>query len=227
MSWLSNFLASSIGQKLIMSLTGLFLILFLVVHLVGNLQLLADDGGQSFNLYAYFMTTNPLISTVSWGLYILILLHAIQGMYIWRKNKSARNGSYAVKSRSTSTFASRNMAWLGIIVFVFLILHMWQFWFQMKIGTLDLIEYTGHENAVKDLYTPVAVAFSKWWFVLFYVFSMLVVGFHLFHGFQSSFQTLGLSHKRFSNLIKVFGVIYSIVVPLGFAIIPLYFYFFK
>ena len=227
MGWLSNFLASSIGQKLVMSLTGLFLILFLLVHLVGNLQLLNDDGGQSFNLYAYFMTTNPLIKATSIGLYFFILLHAIQGMFIWRKNRTSRDERYAVKSRSTSTFASRNMGWLGIIIFVFLVIHMWQFWFKMKIGALDLIEYAGHEGVVKDLYTPVALAFSQWWYVLFYVFSMVIIGFHLIQGFQSSFQTLGLNHKRFSNLIKGFGLIYSIAVPLGFAIIPIYFFFFK
>ena len=104
---------------------------------------------------------------------------------------------------------------------------MWQFWFQMKIGALDLIEYTGHENAVKDLYTPVELAFSNGGYVAFYVFSMIVVALHLFHGFQSSFQTLGLNHKRFSGLIRVFGILYSMLVPLGFAIIPIYFYFFK
>ncbi len=229
MSWLSSFLASSIGQKLVMSLTGLFLILFLMVHLAGNLQLLYHDGGEAFNLYAHFMTTNPLIKTVSYGLYFFILLHAIQGILIWRKNRAARNDRYAVKSGSTSTFASRNMAWLGIIIFIFLVIHMWQFWFQMKIGAVEMIplELNGHEKMVKDLYSPVAIAFSQWWYVLFYVFSMLIVGFHLIQGFQSSFQTLGLGHVRFSNLIKVIGIIYAIVVPLGFAIIPVYFYFFK
>ena len=229
MSWLSNFLTSSIGQKLIMSLTGLFLILFLLVHLAGNLQLLYNDGGEAFNIYAEFMTTNPLIKTSSYGLYAFILLHAIQGILIWRKNRAARSDRYAVKSRSTSSFASRNMAWLGIIIFVFLILHMWQFWFQMKFGSLPLAAYDhdGHLKEVKDLYTPVAYAFGQIGYVIFYVFSMIVVGFHLLQGFQSSFQTLGLGHIRFSGLVKFFGIVYAILVPLGFAIIPIYFYFFK
>lgn len=228
MSWLSNFLASSIGQKLVMSLTGLFLIVFLVIHLIGNLQLLYDDGGQAFNLYAKFMTSNPVIGTISWGLYFFILLHAVQGMIVWRKNRAARNDRYAVKSRSTTTFASRNMAWLGIIIFIFLILHMWQFWFQMKFtDTLAMVEYTGHQGSVKDLYTIVAYTFNQPIFVAFYVVSMIVVGFHLHQGFQSSFQTLGLGHKKFTSLIKSIGVLYAIIVPLGFAIIPVYFYFFK
>ena len=106
---------------------------------------------------------------------------------------------------------------------------MWQFWFQMKIGAVEMVplEFDGHEKLVKDLYTPVALAFSQWGYVLFYVISMIIVAFHLLQGFQSSFQTLGLGHKRFSNVIKAFGVLYAIVVPIGFAIIPVYFYFFK
>ena len=81
-----------------MSLTGLFLIVFLIIHLLGNLQLLANDGGESFNSYAYFMTTNPVIKTVSYGLYFFILLHAFLGIVIWWKNKAAKGSSYAVSS---------------------------------------------------------------------------------------------------------------------------------
>lgn len=229
MSWFSNFLASSIGQKVVMSLTGLFLMLFLLVHLAGNLQLLKDDGGQAFNLYADFMTSNPLIKTISIGLYIFILLHAFQGMVIWRKNRIARKQGYAVSSRLTTSFASRNMGWLGVIIFIFLLIHMWQFWFQMKTGALNFvpIEHDGQIIDVKNLYEPVELAFSQWWYVAFYVFSMIVVAFHLYQGFQSAFQTLGWNHKRFSNLISLFGILYSIAVPLAFAIIPVYFYFFK
>ncbi|HKK79979.1 MAG TPA: hypothetical protein VJ933_10135, partial [Phaeodactylibacter sp.] len=121
MNWFTNFLTSSIGQKVVMSLTGLFLIVFLVVHLTGNLQLLADDGGKAFNLYAEFMTTNPLIKTVSYLLYAGILLHAFQGWAIWRKNRKARGPHhYAVKVNrvaGTNGFAASNMAWLGTIIF--------------------------------------------------------------------------------------------------------------
>ena len=97
--WFANFLTSSIGKKLLMSLSGLFLILFLPVHLIGNLQLLTKDAGVSFNLYSYFMTHNPLIKTVSYLLYFSILLHTIQGLLLWRKNKKARgNIGYAVSA---------------------------------------------------------------------------------------------------------------------------------
>lgn len=225
MSWITNFLTSSIGRKLIMSLTGLFLIQFLLVHLIGNLQLLVDDGGEKFNLYAQFMTTNPVIKATSILLYSGILLHIIQGLLIWKQNSGSRNTRYAVSKNPNVSFASKNMGWLGTIILVFLILHLWQFWFKMKFGTVDPVVYDGAQ--VKDLYTLVAATFKNPLYVIAYVIGMIVVGLHLKHGFQSSFQTLGLNHKKYTPLINGIGLIYSILVPLGFAIIPIYFYLFR
>ncbi len=229
MSWFSNFLTSTLGQKVVMSLTGLFLIVFLVVHLSGNLQLLIDDGGKSFNVYTKFMTTNPLIKTVSYLLYASILVHAIQGWLLWRQNRKARGGQgYAVKVNrvvGTNSFAASNMAWLGTIIFVFIAMHMYQFWLQMKLGNLPMAEYEGEQY--KDLYAIVSVAYENIGYVIFYVVSMVVIAFHLNHGFQSAFQTLGINHKKYTPFIKGLGKIYSIVIPLGFAIIPVYMYFFK
>ena len=223
MNWFIAFLKSSLGRKLIMSLTGLFLIMFLIVHLNGNFQLLLDDGGEKFNLYTKFMTSNPLIKTISYLLYFFILLHTIQGLLIWRHNRAARKNRYAVPGTKTSTFAARNMAYLGMVIFIFLVIHMWQFWFQMKIGGTNMITYEGHEP-VKDLYEIVAYAFSQWWYVVFYVVCMIFLGYHLAHGFQSAFQTLGINHKKYTPWIKGIGMIYSILVPLGFAAIPVIFY---
>jgi succinate dehydrogenase / fumarate reductase cytochrome b subunit len=227
MSWFSNFLTSSIGKKIIMSLTGLFLISFLVIHLIGNLQLLNDDGGESFNLYAYFMTHNPLIKTVSYLLYASILLHAVQGWALWRKNRQARGGQrYAVKATravGTNSFAASNMGWLGTIIFIFIVIHMYQFWLQMKLGNTGMATYDGQQ--VKDLYALVSVAYSNLGYVIFYVVSMVVIGYHLLHGFQSAFQTLGINHRKYTPFIKGVGLVISILLPLGFAIIPLYMYF--
>ena len=211
-----------------MSLTGLFLIVFLLIHLIGNLQLLYADSGEAFNLYAKFMTTNPLIKTVSYLLYAFILIHAIQGWLLWRKNKQARGSQgYAVKvtkTVGTNRFASVNMGWLGTIIFVFLLIHLYQFWLQMKLDKLPMASYDGVE--VKDLYIIVSQAYQNIGFVIFYVVSMVVVALHLYHGFQSAFQTLGLNHRKYTPLIKGTGVVYSIAIPLGFAIIPLYMYLF-
>ena len=226
MSWFSKFLTSSIGQKTVMALTGIFLILFLVVHLIGNLQLLKDDGGEAFNHYAYFMTHNPLIKTISYLLYASILLHAVQGLMIWQRNKAARGTQrYAVNHTRPSERASRNMAWLGIIIFIFLLLHMYQFWFQMHWGNLVYVEYGQFpEHPVKDLYALVAESYRSMGFVLFYVISMAVVGYHLWHGFWSAFQTLGLNHRKYTPLIKWVGMAYAILVPLLFAVIPVWMY---
>ena len=226
MSWITTFLTSSIGRKLVMSLTGIFLILFLVVHLAGNLLLLAGDGGESFNLYAKFMTTNPLIKFTSYGLYFFILLHAVQGIVIWLKNRSARGEErYAVKVtravNTNATYAS-NMAWLGSIIFIFLALHLYQFWLQMKLDALPYATYDG--VAVKNLYYIVSLTYENPVFVAIYVISMAFIGMHLWHGFQSAFQSLGINHPKYTTLIQGVGKIYSILVPLGFALIPILMY---
>ncbi|HNG89951.1 MAG TPA: succinate dehydrogenase cytochrome b subunit [Saprospiraceae bacterium] len=225
MSWLSKFLSSSIGQKVIMSLTGLFLMLFLVVHLIGNFQLLKSDGGEAFNTYSYFMTHNPLIKIISYTLYAFILWHAVQGLRLWLSNRAASGGGrYGVTHVRSSETSSRNMAWLGIVIFVFLLLHMWQFWFQMHFGTMSEVNVSAYDHPVKDLYSPVYAAFQNTGYVVFYVISMVVIAFHLWHGFWSSFQTLGINHRRYTPLIKGIGYLYSIGVPLGFALIPLWVY---
>lgn len=230
MDWLKNFLTSSLGKKLVMSLTGIFLILFLVVHLIGNLQLLsffahdpADMPGKAFNEYAYFMTTFTPIKVVSYGLYAFILIHAIQGWILWRQNRDARGPvGYAVnnlRAVNTNAKVASRMGWLGTIIFIFIVLHLYQFWLQMKLDTLPKVTYDGVE--VKDLYYIVALTYKNPLFVAIYVVSMLVIALHLWHGFQSAFQTLGLNHKKYSPAIHFLGKLYSILVPLGFAMIPI------
>lgn len=230
MNWLRSFLTSSLGQKVVMSLTGIFLLLFLCVHLIGNLQLLAHDDGKSFNLYTYFMTHNPLIKTVSYLLYTGILIHSIQGIALWLSNRKAAGGMkrYAVHSTSTSNFAARNMAWLGILIFIFLFLHLKDFWYVMKFtDQLAMITYDGQDHAVKNLYSQVAIEFKEVWVIVIYTIGMIVLAFHLWHGFSSAFQTMGLNHPKYTPLIKAIGKAYSIIVPVGFAVIPIIFYLFR
>ena len=228
MSWLSKFFSSSIGQKVIMSLTGIFLMLFLIVHLLGNFQLLKDDGGEAFNTYAFFMTHNPVIMIISYSLYAFILLHTVQGLRLWLSNRASRGSErYAVSHTRSSERSARNMAWLGIVIFIFLILHLWQFWLQMKMGVLPPTEVAAYDHPVQNLYLPVAEAFQNIYYVIFYVVCMVVVGFHLWHGFWSSFQTLGLTHHKYTPIIKGIGYVYSIGISLGFAVIPILSYFSK
>ena len=114
------------------------------------------------------------------------------------------------------------MGWIGTIIFIFLLIHLYQFWLQMKLDALQYVEYDG--ESVKNLYLLVKEAYTDLGFVIFYVLSMYVVGLHLWHGFQSSFQTLGLNHKKYTPLIRFVGKAYSVLVALGFALIPIIFY---
>lgn len=225
MSWFINFFSSSIGRKLLMSLTGLFLILFLTVHLLGNLQLLKSDGGVAFNEYAYIMTHNPLIKVVSYGNYFFILLHAFLGIFIWSKNRSAKGSTYAVGNSRDVTWASKNMALLGTLILAFIFLHMGDFWWNMKFGNMSEVNVEGH--MVKDLYSRVAYSFKQLWIIIAYLIGLIVLAFHLSHGFASAFQTLGLNHSKYNGIIKFLGSAYAILVPLGFAIIPIIFYLYR
>ncbi len=142
MSWLTQTLSSSIGKKLIMALTGLFLCTFLIVHVSGNFQLFKDDQGLAFNSYTVFMTTNPFIKTISYGLYALILLHAFDGLYLGYINRKARGQKTYKVVNNQSTWASRNMGILGTILLVYLVVHMGDFWYEYKFGSLPFKEYT-------------------------------------------------------------------------------------
>ncbi len=223
MSWFTQALSSTIGRKVVMSLTGLFLITFLVVHVSGNMLMFKSDDGEAFNLYAQFMTTNPLIKTASYLLYTGILVHVFYALYLSTYNKNARPVGYAIAhAEQNSSWKSRNMGILGTIVLIFLIIHLRSFWYEMKFGDVPLVSYAGIE--VRDLYSVMEAAFSQWWYVLIYVLAMVGLGYHLAHGFWSAFQTLGLQHKKYSPLIKNAGYLFAIVVPLLFAAMPVYIY---
>ena len=224
MSWVTKTLKSTLGRKLIMALTGLFLILFLTGHVSGNLLLFKGDGGEAFNMYAKFMTTNPAVKLLSYLTYISVIGHVIYSITLSQLNKSARPVGYAESKASTnSAWSSRNMGILGTIILVFLAGHMYSFWFQMHWGDVPVVNYGGEEY--KDLYSIVQIAFQQTWMVALYVVAMAFLGFHLSHGFASAFQTLGLNHKKYSPAIKAVGNVYCILVPVLFASMPLYIYF--
>ncbi len=261
---MSNFtqtFSSSLGKKLIMSLTGLFMCTFLVIHLIGNLQLFKDDSGQAFNSYAYFMTHFVPIKVVSYLLYTSIIVHAIYALALSINNKKARPVGYAAYNGSAnSPWTSRNMGILGTILLVFIVVHMSNFWARYHFGDLPYARYeislqnpqdikvtplpfegnklvhadyadaqTGTQILVaKDLYKIVNESFQQWWYVALYVISMAALSFHLIHGFRSTFQTLGWDHKKYVPLIRFLGVwIFGVLIPLGFAAMPLYFFFIK
>lgn len=223
MNWFVNFLSSTLGRKLLMALTGLFLILFLVVHLAGNLQLLHSDQGRAFNLYAHFMTSNPLIVAISIFNFTFILLHIVWAAILTRRNSNARGPEGYAVVRNSSTLTSRNMGILGTLILVFLVIHLRGFWYQTHFGNIPVVDYDGTQ--AKNLFAVVDAAYSEVWYVIVYVVSMVVVGFHLYHGFGSAFQTLGLNHVKYNRTIKNVGVAFSIIIPLLFALIPILMFF--
>lgn len=207
-----------------MALTGLFLILFLTGHVSGNLLLFKGDGGEAFNIYAKFMTTNPAVKILSYLTYISVIGHVIYAIILGRKNKAARPIGYEEsKSSTNSTTASRNMGVLGTIILIFLVVHMQSFWYQMHWGDLPLVEYDG--ETYKDLFSIVTFAFQNELMVAGYVIAMGFLAFHLSHGFASAFQTLGLNHKKYTPAIQAVGKFYAVIVPILFALMPLYIYF--
>ncbi|APU95638.1 MULTISPECIES: succinate dehydrogenase cytochrome b subunit [Sphingobacterium] len=247
--------SSSIGKKLIMSLTGIFLCLFLVVHLVGNLQLFKDDAGLAFNKYAYFMTHFTPIKVVSYLLYASVIVHVIYAITLSMKNKAARPIGYAkYDGQANSKWNSRNMGILGTVILVFLATHMSNFWWKFHNDEVPYIEYrtdlaTGQTTArelqasefhdyqetvennvqilkARDLYKQVDFAFKNVALVALYVIAMAALAFHLIHGFQSAFQTLGFNHRRYIGIIRAIGVwVFGVLIPIGFAIMPLFFFF--
>jgi succinate dehydrogenase / fumarate reductase cytochrome b subunit len=220
MSWFTNAMSSTIGRKVLMALTGLFLIIFLIVHLTGNLQLLSSDGGKSFNIYAKFMTSNPFIKSTSYLLYATFLIHIIWAIILSANNRKSRPVGYAVQPGNvSSSWSSRNMGILGTVILIFLVIHLRNFWYEMHWGGINKVSYDGVEY--KDLYTVVNASFAQWWYVALYTISMLGLMFHLFHGFKSAFQSLGVNHPKYTPLIKSVGYAIAIIIPALFAAIPI------
>ncbi|MBV6647685.1 MAG: succinate dehydrogenase cytochrome b subunit [Cyclobacteriaceae bacterium] len=222
MGWLTKTLSSTIGRKLIMSLTGLFLIVFLVSHLIGNLLLLKSDGGLAFNEYAHFMKYSTFIRLAEVILFGGFLFHIVDGIMLIRANAKARPVGYVANKSKSDSWTSKLMGPFGIIILIFFILHLYNF-FRYKYFTPHLLENMPGTD-LADMASLVFQVFSNPIEVLIYVVAMLVIGFHLWHGFQSAFQTLGLNHKKYTPFIKALGAIYSVVIPAAFAIIPIYIY---
>ncbi len=217
MNWKAAF-STAIGKKLLMGATGLFLIVFLVVHCYINAQVFYNDGGAHFNTLAHFMGTNPIIRFIEIGLMVFLLWHAILGLQLWFKNMGRRKVRYAVKAGGkTSSWYSRSMGILGTLILLFLILHLRNFWvpnrYSQTVGTGEI-----------DLFSEMAEHFSNLVMVIIYVAGCFSLAWHLVHGFYSAFQTFGLTTHRYKGMIKTIGVAFAIIVPLVFAMMPVWFY---
>jgi len=218
MGWFIKFIDSSVGKKLVMALTGLFLYLFLIEHLIANLLLLNNDNGKAYTIYADVLGSayNIPLRVIEAGLFFCMIYHVVNGLRLWLSNNKAKGQPYLVnKASENSTFFSRFMFWSGTVVFVFLVIHLKSFFVNYRLASPTDTMYQG---VIKNFLNP--------WYSGFYIFAFILLGFHLVHGFQSAFQTLGLRNNKYTPFIKSFGVGFSILICAGFAIVPIYFLFF-
>ncbi len=215
MGWVWKSLNSSIGKKLVMAITGVALMLFLIVHLAGNMSLYG--GKDAFNNYvALLEEIKPFIRVIEVILAAIFIFHIFNGTRLWIENKQARPQGYSVNgSRKNTTVFSRTAFITGSIVFIFLVIHLQSIWYKFN--------YSGSEL---DLYTITTEWLQVWWYAALYFIAVILLGFHLNHGFQSAFQTFGWNHKKYFPLIEKIGTIYAVIMTIGFASIPIYFLFF-
>ena len=218
MTW-KHFFTSSIGKKFLMGLTGLFLILFLIVHAGINSCIFLNDGGVTFNQVAHFMSHNWIMRFMEIGLFAGLILHMIQGLMLWGQNNKARPVAYHYNQPSkNSKWYSRSMGILGTLLLLFLVMHLSHFYVGTKI---DL--YTGDKKPTK-LFEEMTTTFKNGWIVILYVTGVIALFWHLYHGFQSAFQTFGINHKKYTPLIKTMGTGYAVIICLLFALMPIAIY---
>jgi len=219
---MNSFIKSTLLKKALSAISGVFLVLFLLGHLAGNLQLFipGELGQKQFNAYALFMTTNPAVIILSYITYTSILLHSFLTMYLVLKSRLARPINYHVnKGVGNSGWSSRNMAFLGTMLLIFLVVHLRSFWYEMHFGDIGIDKWGN-----KDLHTVTVTAFQNIFYTAFYIISMLMLAFHLSHGVGSAFQTLGLNTSKYEKTINFAGKCIAVLIPLIFASIPIALY---
>lgn len=219
----------SIGRKLLMGLTGLFLITFLVVHCFINALIFFNDGGETFNSGAHFMSANWLIRSMEIFLFLGILAHIYLALRLTIQNRKARPIKYEVNAgNANSKWYSRWMGLLGTLILMFLIIHLRHFWVETRFNGLEhfgeegmtVTDLNGHEN----LFGVMKIIFTELWIVIAYVAAMISLSYHLLHGFSSAFQSLGINHKKYTPIIKTAGIAFSILIPALFAAMPVSMY---
>lgn len=216
---MNKFLTSSLGKKAVMSATGLFLILFLVEHLYTNLHLFFGDGGVEFNEMSHSMVHSIFIRIVEVVLFAAIIIHVVQAIVLTRENNNARPVKYATNAgASTSTWISRNMGLTGSVIFFFIVVHLWQFFVPYRItGTVGI---EGHETLAEET----AEALANPLYAGLYLVSVIILSWHISHGFHSGFQSLGINNKKYTPILKIASTGIAILLGLGYAAFPILFY---
>ena len=225
-TFLSGFFSKSVGRKFAMGITGLFLISFLLVHCAINATIFLNDGGNLFNVTAHFMGTNIFIRIMEIVLFAGIIWHIVQALIVTMDSRKANSVKYNVfDGKANSKWYSRWMGLLGTLILMFLILHLLDFWIHTRFTGLNLPPVMIDGKEYENIYGKMLEVFSIGWVVIVYVLGMISLAYHLMHGFQSAFQSLGLNHKKYTPLIKLLGKLFSIFIPLIFALMPIAIYF--
>jgi succinate dehydrogenase / fumarate reductase, cytochrome b subunit len=227
MNW-SDFFTSSVGKKFVMALTGLFLISFLIVHVCLNACIFNDlpfidpeDNGDMFNRAAHFMGSSAVVRTLEYGLFLGFIIHIIQGYVLERRNLTRRGQGYRINlGNRGSKWYSRTMGLLGTLLLLFLVMHISHFWVPSRITGLEEVEGKNYHN----LFARMVDVFQEPVIVVLYVLGCISLAYHLLHGFQSAFRTLGVHNSRYIRLIKGAGAVFSVLVPLVFALMPISIY---
>lgn len=215
MTW-KQFFTSSIGKKYTMAFTGLFLVFYLIIHAGINAAIFLNDNGETFNTYAHFMSHNWLVRILEIGLFAGFIIHIIQGLMLWFQNRAARPVRYAVnKQEKSSTWYSRSMGLLGTLLLLFLIMHLSHFWLGSKVALY------GKGDAPHNLYEEMKVIFTNPLWLVAYLIGLVALFWHLLHGFQSAWQTIGVNSKKIRPILRTAGIIYSIAITLLFALMPI------
>ena len=233
MTWKQMF-TSSIGQKLVMAITGIFLITFLVIHVGLNATIWANDEGKMFNAGANFMGTMIVIRIMEIVLFAGIIIHIVQGLVLTSSNNSKRKVGYQVQYGRGSKWYSRSMGLLGTLLLLFLIMHLYHFWIPSRMGDfvnrpLNEITYPGLHGEAQgptyhNLYNQMLIVFQDPLIVALYVLGCISLAYHLMHGFESAFRTLGVYNNRYSTMLRSIGYAYSFIVCAAFAMMPISMY---
>jgi len=225
MTWKQVF-TSSIGQKITMALTGIFLLLFLVVHAGVNALVWANDGGEMFNRAANFLGANVIPRILEVGLFLFFILHIVQGYVLEAENRTRRSVGYAIDyGNRGSRWYSRSMGLLGTLILLFLIIHLVDFWIPSRFGTMPEATINEGTKHVHNLFVLMQVRFQELWVVIIYVLGCISLAYHLLHGFYSAFKTIGVYNKRYLILVRWTGYAFAIIVSFVFAMMPISFYF--
>lgn len=208
-------------RKSIIAVTGLFLCLFLIVHLSANCILLLPEemARGMYNSYSTLLRENPLIKIVAYALYLSIILHVFYALLVTIRNKKAKPEKYAINhAQDNSTWASQNMGLIGTFILIFIIVHLANFWARIKLGMGEGVGVDSLGN--KDVYEVTSSLFHNIYYVIFYSLLMIPLGFHLHHGLKSAFKTLGFYHKEGLRILSKVALVYALVVSILFGIIP-------